>query len=127
MPLRHTYKAHIHVQTPALYLKGLGKERMLCSETTAAACFIPSHSLLLDLTKRDISVGIGTGYGLDGKGFYLPHSNQTSLLWTGYRGLFAGRLKWPGRETDRSPKSSTEVKNGVAVPTLPHRSSCLGA
>jgi hypothetical protein len=31
-------------------------------------------------------------------------------------------VKWPGRETDNSPPSSAEVKNGGLIPTLPHTS-----
>jgi hypothetical protein len=29
-------------------------------------------------------------------------------------------IKWQGREADYSPQSSAEVKNGGAIPTLPH-------
>jgi hypothetical protein len=34
-----------------------------------------------------------------------------------------GPLSWPGREADHSPPSSAEVKNGGAIPPLPHTSS----
>jgi hypothetical protein len=40
-----------------------------------------------------------------------------SLMSSGYRGYFA-RAKWPGREVDRSPPSSAEVKNSGTVPPL---------
>jgi hypothetical protein len=29
-------------------------------------------------------------------------------------------VKQPGHEVDHSPPSSTEIKNGEAIPTLPH-------
>jgi hypothetical protein len=38
-----------------------------------------------------------------------------NLLFNGYR----------GREDEHSPASSAEVKNGEAIPPLPHTSSCL--
>jgi hypothetical protein len=34
--------------------------------------------------------------------------------------LTMGRIQLPGRGTDYSPPSSDEVKNGGAVPSLPH-------
>jgi hypothetical protein len=36
-------------------------------------------------------------------------------------------VKRPGREADHSPPSSTEVKNGGAIPPLPHISSWCSA
>jgi hypothetical protein len=47
-----------------------------------------------------------------------PHN----LLSNGYRGLFP-----PEREADRSPSFSAVVKNGEAIPPLPHMSSRHGA
>jgi hypothetical protein len=41
-----------------------------------------------------------------------------SLLFNGYRDI-----KQPGSEADHSPPSSSEVKNGGAIPPLPHMSS----
>jgi hypothetical protein len=56
-----------------------------------------------------------TGYGLVGPGS-IP-----SLLPSGYRGLFyGGGVKRQGPEADHSPPSSAEVKNGGAIPPLPH-------
>jgi hypothetical protein len=37
------------------------------------------------------------------------------------------RVKLPGREADHSPPSSTEVKNGRAIPPLPSKSSYCAA
>jgi hypothetical protein len=36
-------------------------------------------------------------------------------------------VKWRGREVDHSPQSSSEVKNGEAIPPLPDVSSWCGA
>jgi hypothetical protein len=71
-------------------------------------------------------------YGLDdqgsspGRGKKFVYSPQRPdwlwgppcLLYKGYQGV-----KWPGREADRSPPFSAEVKNGGDIPPLPHTSS----
>ena len=64
------------------------------------------------------SVGIATGYGLDGPGiesrwgeiFHRPDLpwGPPSLLYNGYR-VFPGGRKRPGRDSDPSPPSSDEV------------------
>jgi hypothetical protein len=68
------------------------------------------------------SVGIVTGYGLDGTGIekkipsggeiFRTHSERPwgppSLLYNGYR-VFPGGRKRPGRDADPSPHSSAEV------------------
>jgi predicted heme/steroid binding protein len=67
-----------------------------------------------------------------GKVFSLFHSFRTVtgthtgpyLIGTG--SSFPG-LKRPGREVDRSPPSSAEVKNGGAISALPRTSSWHGA
>jgi hypothetical protein len=41
--------------------------------------------------------------------------------------VLSSELKRPGRETNHSPPSSGEVKNGGAVPPLRHMSSWRGA
>jgi hypothetical protein len=91
---------------------------VLCSST-----FLICLSLHLSW---DSSVGIATGYGLDGrevgvrvlvrsKMFSSPrHPDQfwgpPSLLFNGYRGFSPG-IKRPGREADHSPPTSANVKN----------------
>jgi hypothetical protein len=40
-------------------------------------------------------------------------------------GLFPG-VKWPGCESEHSPPSSAEVKNGGTTPTIPHIPSWHG-
>jgi hypothetical protein len=42
-------------------------------------------------------------------------------------GDISSRIKRPGREVDRSPPSSAEVKNGGAIYPFPHTSSWRGA
>jgi hypothetical protein len=65
------------------------------------------------------SVGIATGYGLDGPriesqwGRDFPHLSRPalgplSLLYNGYR-IFPGGKKRPGRNADPSPPSSAVV------------------
>jgi hypothetical protein len=64
----------------------------------------------------DSSVGIATGYGLDGPGIEFRHFRilpdppwgPPILLYNAYR-PFPG-LKWPGRGVDHPPPSSPEVK-----------------
>jgi hypothetical protein len=82
---------------------------------------------------RDSSVGIGTGYGLDGPGwipgrgkiFFFPLS-RPDRLW-GPSIFRASGVKRPEGNADHSSPSSTEVKNGGALPPLPHMSSWPGA
>jgi hypothetical protein len=42
-------------------------------------------------------------------------------------GTISPEVKRPGREADHSPPSSTQVKNGEAIPALPYTSSWRGA
>jgi hypothetical protein len=39
-----------------------------------------------------------------------------------YRGPFPTEVKRPGREADHSPLSNAEIKNGGAIPQVPHAS-----
>jgi hypothetical protein len=84
----------------------------------------------------DSSVGIASGYRLDsrglipgrGKRFSVFHSVQTGsgthpASYTMFTWALSMGVKWPGREADHSPPSSAEVKNGGAIPPLPHKSS----
>ena len=68
------------------------------------------------------SVGIATGYGLDGPGIESrwgrdfqhlsrPALGSLSLLYNGYR-VFPGGKKRPGRDADHSPPSSSVVMKG---------------
>ena len=70
-------------------------------------------------TRRDSSVGIKTGYGLDGPGIESrwgrdfpnlsrPALGPTQPLVNGYR-VFPGGKEQPGHDTDPSPSSSAEV------------------
>jgi hypothetical protein len=63
-----------------------------------------------------------------GQGFSLLYSVQTEsgahlTLYTTVPGVLSPGVKRPGREADHSPLSSAEVKNGGAIPPLPHMSS----
>jgi hypothetical protein len=98
------------------------------------------HYDLIGLFNRTIpilipSVGIVTGYGLDGPGS-IPYSAKFSHLHNvqtnsgahsasypmGTRDSSLG-VKWQGREADHSPPSSAKVMKGGAIPQLPHMSS----
>jgi hypothetical protein len=81
--------------------------------------FIPLMQANISKSRPGSSVGIATGYGLDGSGIDSrygrdsPHlsrpalgSTQTSVQWI--PGLSPGR-KRPGRDADPSPPSSAEV------------------
>jgi hypothetical protein len=81
------------------------------------------------------SVGIENGYGLDSRGS-IPGRGKISVLSTAtipalgptqppiqwIPGALSLGVKRPGREADHSPPSSAEIKNGVAIPPLPHMS-----
>jgi len=68
------------------------------------------------------SVGIATGYGLDGPGIEFRRGKifricpdrpwgPASLLYNGYR-VFPGGKERPGHDADPSPTSSAVVKKG---------------
>jgi hypothetical protein len=83
-------------------------------------------------TSRISTLGIATVYGLDGQ-CSIPPKGKEIFLYSTVSGpalwpiqppikrvpgaLFAG-AKQPGREADRSPTSSAEVKNGGAIPPI---------
>ena len=75
------------------------------------------------------SVGIATGYGLDGPGIEFrwrqdfPHLSRPtlgppSLLYNGYR-VFPGGKERPERDTDPSPPSSAVVMKGQSYTSTP--------
>jgi hypothetical protein len=85
------------------------------------------------------SVGIATGYGLDGRGsipgrdkmFLFPIApralgpTQFPIQWV--PGALSSGIKRSGREDDHSSPSSVEVKDDGAIPLLPHTPSWRGA
>jgi hypothetical protein len=91
---------------------------------------------MFSIGSRDSSVGIATGYTLEGWGlipvgvkiFPLATASiptlgptQPPIQWA--PGALYLLVKRQGRETDHSPQSSAEVRNGGAIPPLPHTSS----
>jgi hypothetical protein len=50
---------------------------------------------------------------------------QPPIQWV--PGAFSPGVKWQGREADHSLSSSADVKNGGAVPPLPHKYSWRSA
>jgi len=75
------------------------------------------------------SVGIATGYGLDGPGIKsrwgrdFPHLSSRpwgppSALYNGYW-VFPGGKERPGRDADPSPPSSAVSHENKAIPLLP--------
>jgi hypothetical protein len=97
--------------------------------------------VLVQCRCRNSSVGIATGYGLDGPNsiagyarFSLFHNLQTgsgahpaSYPMGCGGGLFSPGLKRSRREADHSPPSMAKVKNGGAIPPLPHMFSWSNA
>jgi hypothetical protein len=83
------------------------------------------------LGNRDSSVGRATGYGLDSWGLIAGRTDRLrgppSFQSNGYRGLFPPGVKRPGCKANHLPPSSVDVKNGGAIPPLPHASSWRGA
>jgi hypothetical protein len=84
---------------------------------------------------RDSSVGIATGYGLNGRSSITSRDNIFSLLHsvqTGSRAhpasyLIGNGVKQPGLEADHSLPSGTEVTNSGAIPPTPHTFSWSSA
>jgi hypothetical protein len=108
--------------------------------TSCAPCWgIARYTAPISLRRTNSSVGIPTGYGLDGRGsipkrekIFLFSSVQTGsgthpASYPMDPGGFIAGVKRLGREADHSPPSNAEVKNCVAIPPLPHTSSCCGA
>jgi hypothetical protein len=77
---------------------------------------------------RDSSVGIATGYELDGWGsipsrvkiYPFSTASRTYLEWV--LGTLSPRVKGLGHEADHSPPSSAKVNNDGTVHPLPHMS-----
>jgi hypothetical protein len=80
----------------------------------------------------DSSVGIVTGYGLGGPGSITGRGKNFFFSIASIPGLaptqppiqwvpedLSSGVKRSGREANRSPPSSAEVKNGGAIPPLP--------
>jgi hypothetical protein len=92
------------------------------------------------ITSRDSSVGIVTGYWLDGRGSVpvrdkiLPFSitsksalglTQPAIQWVS--GTLYPGVKRQGREAHHSSPTSAEVENVGAILTLPHTNSWCDA
>jgi hypothetical protein len=100
-----------------------------------------THIYICKIVKsKDSSVDMAVGYGLDSWGLILgrdkificsvasrPALEPTLPPVQRYWGLFPQGVKWPGREANYSPACSAEIKNGRAIPPLPHMSSWCGA
>jgi hypothetical protein len=90
---------------------------------------------------RDSSVGISTGYGMDGWGSILESGKRffsilqrpdsiwgsPNLLSNTRIGAHSQGLKQPGREADHVLPSSVEIKNGGTIPQLSPTSSWRSA
>jgi hypothetical protein len=74
---------------------------------------------------------VGVRFPTEVRDFSLFHVVQTcsgadaASYQMGTRALSLG-VKWPGREADYSPPSSTKVKNGGTVYPVPHMTSWRG-
>jgi hypothetical protein len=80
-------------------------------------------SLYIRAMHRESSIGIATGYGLDGPRL-IPTASILALISTQPPiqwipgALFPG-IERQGREADHSLPSSADVKNGAAISPLP--------
>jgi hypothetical protein len=94
----------------------------------------PTHLFVKTIKFLNSSVGVATGYGLDGPGsipgsatlfstVFRPTLEPTQPLIQWVQGALSPGVKRQGREADRSPPSSAEVKKGGATPPLPNMSS----
>jgi hypothetical protein len=64
---------------------------------------------------------------------YIIHGNNSYMYYTYFHNIrssyssvgigISSRVKWPGRENDHSPPSSSEVKKSGAIPSLPYMTS----
>jgi hypothetical protein len=85
---------------------------------------------------QDISVGVATGYGLEGWGsipirgkfFSSPPALRPTVpvIQLSPWGL-SSEIKRPGHESDHSPPSSAKFKNAGAIPPSPYMSSLHNA
>jgi hypothetical protein len=80
-------------------------------------------------------------YGLNGLGLYSRQGPEIFLFSTASRPALGAtqppiqsvpggsfpEVKRPGREADQTPPFTAEVKNGAAIPPLPHTSLWRGA
>jgi hypothetical protein len=77
---------------------------------------------------RASSVGIATDYGLDAQGsipgrdkrFFLYSTAPTLVRIQWVSGVLSPGVKRPRREADHLHPSNAKVKNGGAIPPLPH-------
>jgi hypothetical protein len=69
--------------------------------------------------------GQGSISGKGKKYFSIPQRPPSFIQNGGTGGSLPG-VKQTGRETDHSPAFSSDVKNGGAIPPLPHTSSWCG-
>jgi hypothetical protein len=89
-------------------------------------------SIWIESVGRDSSVGIATGYGLDGPGIEcrwgrdFPHSSIPALRPTQPPLQTVPAVKRPGRDVDHPPPSSAEVKERVYLLPLWAYVACSG-
>jgi hypothetical protein len=97
----------------------------------------PQKIMYLETSTNYVGAGIVTDYGVQaGWPEFGPRQGQEILVFSTTSrpqptlqwvpGLFPG-VKRPGNEADHPPPSSAEVKNGRAIPPLPHTASWRGA
>jgi hypothetical protein len=129
------------VRAPYLNASRAGPRLWEAETFTCFLCGISSHlfHFFLVLKKNspllltlDSSVGIATGYGLEGRGvgvrvpvvsrlFSSPRRPEQPTQWV--PGVYSPGVKRLGREAGHSPPLSAEVKNSRAISPLPHKSS----
>jgi hypothetical protein len=119
------------------HIKGCRITLSICEWRMRTSRTRPTHETNTIFATLNSSVGIVTGYRLDGRGSN-PSRGKFSPFYTAFRpalratepriqwvsGATSPRIKRPGNEADGSFPSSAEDKNGGAIPPL-HLCLCL--
>jgi hypothetical protein len=89
-----------------------------------------SHSYVYEVIfsfygSRDSSVGIATGYVLNGRGVGVRVTVGPRIFSSSRRPdrVLSLGIKRPGHDSDHSPPASAEVKKNGSIHPLPHKSS----
>jgi hypothetical protein len=125
---RKSYGSSRNVKTDTGCLKSIQVFYVVFAMRFSSEITGTSFDKLETLVKRFLS---RYSYGLDGRGsspsrgkiFLFSTTSRPALGPTQPPIQWVPGVKLQGREADHSPPSSAEVKNGGAIPSLPHMSA----
>jgi hypothetical protein len=134
--IRHAFSIRLCAATPCSVICQANEIPIFISYCVVTLCYSNNNNLVWNLKnyflsclfylgRRDSSVGIATGYGLDGPGIDSRWGETYSApvqtgpgahpaSYTMGTGSFSG-VKRPGRGVDHPPPSSAEVKEGLEL------------